>query len=186
MIRLPLLLPCAALISSSIPAMSEETGWRQAVDSLALEKTLAEGCASILKTFGDDAPMARVQAQRLYARARADVDGLIVLLAVDLSSERAPAEAPELVQRLKAVVEQRQALCRYVEATVGAALPDASERAPAADLLAQGSGEPTGSLIEATVQIWQAYRAAAEPARETIVAELEGTRWRDYADLPRE
>jgi hypothetical protein len=184
MIRLALLLTCAALISSSIPAMSEETGWRQAVDRLMREKMLAEGCASILKTFGNDAPMARVQGRRLYARARADVDGLIVLLAGDLSSERAPAEAPELVQRLEAVVEQRQALCRHVEATVAAALLDASERA--ADLLAQGGGEPTGSLIDATVQIWQAYRHAAEPARATILGELEGTRWRDYADLPRE
>jgi hypothetical protein len=186
MIRLLLLAMSAALVPPSIPAMAQDASWRQAVGRLAGEKALAEGCASILKSFADDAPMARVQGQRLYARARADVDGLMVLLLVDLSSERAPAEVPELAQRLQAVVEQRRGLCRHVAATVGPTLRRQGGGTRVADLLAEGSGEASGSLLDAAVQIWKAYRHAAQPGRESIIAELEGTRWQDYARVPRE
>src|SRR5262245_29993253 len=96
-----------------------EPAWSQAVGRLGYEKTLAEGCASVLKTFADGAPMARVQGERLYARAAADMDGLVRLLIADLAGERSPADLPELRQRLEAVPKQRQALCRHVDATAG-------------------------------------------------------------------
>ena len=161
-----------------------DVGWRQAVDRLAQERALAEGCAEILKAFGDSAPMARVQGQRLYARARADADGLITLLTVDLAGERSPAEIPELRQRLEAVIEQRRALCRHVDAAIRTAARQPVERTRAADLLAEGSGAGASSLIEAAVQIWQAYRRADQARREAIIAALEAARWRAYAEVP--
>jgi hypothetical protein len=154
------------------------------VDQLAREKTLAEACASVLKTFADGAPMARVQGERLYARAAADMDGLVRLLIADLAGERSPADMPELRQRLEAVPRQRQALCRHVDAAVGTPLRQESERTSAADLLAQGSSASPGFMIDAAVRIWTAYREADQVGRASLTARIRATRWLSYADVP--
>jgi hypothetical protein len=175
---------CAALLVAAASAVAGEIGWPQAVDQLAREKTLAQACASILKTFAGDAPMARVQGERLYARAQADVDGLVRLIVADLASERAPAERPELSHLLEAVLRQRQALCDHVDAAVGPALRDQPEHAGAAALLAQGASDSAGSMADVAVPIRQAYRAADPAARAAIVARLEAARWLPYAAVP--
>jgi hypothetical protein len=167
-----------------MPALAQDAGWLPAVDLLAREKTLAEACAAILKTFADGVPMARVQGERLYARAKADMDGLVRLLIVDLAGERSPAESPELRQRLEAVIAQRRSLCRHVEGAVGTGLGRQTERAGAADLLAQGSDDSAGVTIEAAVRIWTAYRQADQAGRAAIVARIEAVRWLSYAELP--
>jgi hypothetical protein len=183
--RVPTLAACAALLlATSVPAVAEEIGWPQAVEQLAREKTLAEACASILKTFADGAPMARVQGERLYARAAADMDGLVRLFIADLASGRPPADLPELRQRLEAVPRQRQALCRQVDAAVGTALRQQPGRAGAAELLAAGSSDAAASMNDAAVRISQAYRDADQVGRATIVARIEAVRWLDYAEIP--
>lgn len=183
--RLLVLATCAALILPPAAARGAEgSGWRQALDRLAHERTLAEGCVSLLKTFADRDPMSRVQGQRLYARARADVDGLIALLKVDLAGDRSPAAIPELRYRLEAVPRQRQALCQHVDAAVGTAVREQSERSSAVELLAEGAADATSSLFDAAVQIWRAYRRAGDAGRERIIFAMEGTRWRDYAEIP--
>jgi hypothetical protein len=183
------LLVVGAALSLSLPApgAAQEAGWRDAVDRLAQEKALAESCVSILKTFAESDPMARVQGQRLYARAKADVDGLITMLAVDLAEDRSPAEVPELRQRLEAVPTQRQALCQHVDAAVGAVLREQSEgtRNLWVALLTQGIGDAVGSTIDAGVEIWKEYRRADEVRRQTIASRIEATRWRDYAEVPK-
>jgi hypothetical protein len=182
---LPARVACAALLLPlSVPAVAEEIGWSQAVDQLAREKTLAEACASILKTFTGGAPMARVQGERLYARAEADVAGLVRLFIADLASQRSPADSPELRQRLETVPRQRRALCRHVEAAAGTTLRHQSGRTRAADLLAQGSSESSGSISDAAAQIWTAYREADQVGRATIIARIEAALWLVYADVP--
>jgi hypothetical protein len=182
--RILLLATLAALLAPTMPDLGQAVGWRQAVDRLAREKNLAEGCASLLKAFADDAPMARVQGQRLYARAKSDMDGLIERFIADLTSERPLTDAPDIRHRVEAIVTQRQALCRQVDAVVGTALRQQGARTSAADLLAEGSGDALPPLFEAAVQIWQAYRAADEASRATIVARLEAARWPAYGGIP--
>jgi hypothetical protein len=182
--RLLKLAPCLLL---PLAAAAQESGWRGAVDRLAQEKTLAESCVTILKTFADDDPMARFQGQRLYARAKADVDGLIARLQVDLAEDTSPADNPEFRQRLDALPGQRQALCRHVDAAVGKALRAQEEgaRGPWLDLLTAGVGDAVGSLIEAGVAIWQEYRRADEVRRQTIAAQIQAQRWLDYVEVPK-
>jgi hypothetical protein len=172
---------CAAL---HLPAAwAGESGWRPAVDRLAHEKTLAEGCVSVLETCAVRDPIQRVQAQRIYARARADVEGLVALLEADLAGDRSPAAIPELVHRLHSVPRQRQALCRSVEAAVAGDLGASCEGVRAAELLADDIAGDAMPLSDAAVQIWKAYRRAGEPERKRIIAAIEGTRWRDYAEV---
>ena len=172
---------CAAL---HLPAAwGDESAWRRPIDRVAHEKTLAEGCVSLLETCADRDPMQRVQAQRIYARARADVDGMIALLKTDLADTRSTAAIPELVYRLESVPKQRHALCKSVQAAVGGDTGASCERSRAAELLIEGIAGHEMPLADAAVQIWQAYRRAGEPERERIVAAIEGTRWRDYAEI---
>jgi hypothetical protein len=173
---------CAALLQL-LPATGQEHGWRQAVDRLAHEKILAEGCVSLLEAFADRGPMQRVQGQRIYARARADVEGLIALLQTDLTGDRSPAAVPKLAYRLESVPKQRQALCRHVDAAVGSIVRERAQGSRAVELLAEGKAGAATPLSDAAVQIWQAYRRAGDPERVRIVTAIEGTRWRDYAEI---
>jgi hypothetical protein len=179
-----MLATCAALLlRPAMPGGAQDASWTQAADRLAREKVLAQGCASILKTFGDDAPMARVQGQRLYARARADMDGLVGQFIADLAVARSLAEAPALRLRLEAVVGQRRTLCRHVDAAVGTAFRQQRGGTHAADLLAEGSGDAAGSMLDAAVQVWTAYRHADQVGREAIMSCIEAMRWLPYGEV---
>jgi hypothetical protein len=184
--RLPALAAGAALLLAAMPALGQDPAWPQAVERLAREKILAEACASILKTFAEGLPMARVQGERLYARAQADMNGLVRLIIADLASEGSPAERPELRHLLEAVPRQRQALCDHVAAVSGPALRDQPEHAGAADLLEEGRSKSAGSIADVAVRIRQAYRAADQAERATIIAQIEAARWLAYADVPAE
>jgi hypothetical protein len=182
---LPVLAASATLLLvTSVPPAAQDIGWPQAVDQLAREKTLAEACASILKTFAEGAPMARVQGERLYARAHADMDGLVRLFIADLAGERSPADSPELRQRLEAVPRQRRALCRHVDAAAGTALRRSPGRTAVAELLAKGSSDSVAFAGEAAVRIWQAYREANQVGRAAIIARIEAVRWLPYPEVP--
>jgi hypothetical protein len=54
----------------------------------------------------------------------------------------------------------------------------------AADLLAEGSGAAVSSVIDAAVQICQAYRHTDQAVRVTIISRIEATRWVAYAEVP--
>jgi hypothetical protein len=181
--RLLVLGMCAALLLPAPAADGEESGWRRAMDRLMHERSLAEGCVALLKAFADRDPMQRVQGQRIYARASADADGLIALLTADLAGDRSPAAIPELAYRLGSVTRQRQALCRYVDAAVGHAVREGPERPDAVALLAEGAATATRSLVDAAVELWSAYRRAGAADRARIISAIEGTRWRDYAEV---
>jgi hypothetical protein len=173
---------CAALVLPPPAGCSaEESGWRQAIDRFALERTLAEGCVSLLKSAAERDPMQRVQGQWIYARARADVDGLIALLTTALAGERSPAAIPELRYRLETVPRQRQALCDHANAAVAGAIPP--ERALAAALPAEEAEGTAISLLDAAAQIWKAYRGVGSADRARIIAAISATRWRDYAEV---
>jgi hypothetical protein len=175
--RLLVLGMCAALLL--LARSAAESTWEQAVDRFGIEKTLAEGCVSLLKTAADREPMQRVQGQRMYARARVDMDGLIALLKADLAGERSPATVPELKYRLESVARQRQALCEHADAVVRAP----PERARVVEQPTAGAEDSAISLLDAAIQIWSAYRRAGSAGRERIVSAISATRWRDYAEV---
>jgi hypothetical protein len=168
----------AALLGT--PGAGTANGWSTAIDRVAEEKMLAEGCVSILKSSAVDHPMVRVQGERLYARAQADLDGMIALLVADLMADRSPAESPELRHRLESAPRQRQALCQHVQAALGQR--DEGASGPV-DLLSRGSNAG-GALVEAALEIWQAYRRGSEVRRRMIASELEATRWLPYEEVP--
>jgi hypothetical protein len=166
------------------PAAAAANGWRAAIDRVIEEKVLAEGCVSILKSSAVGHPMIRVQGERLYARAQADVDGMIALLVAALTGDRVPPDSPELRHGLASVPRQRQALCRHVQAALGASVDQRGEGLSApVDLLIRGSADSGWPLVEAALEIWQAYRRGGEVRHRAIASELEAARWVPYAEV---
>jgi hypothetical protein len=180
--RVLMLGTCAALLLPPPAPSAEEPGWEQAVTRFRIEKTLAEDCVLLLKTAALRDPMQRVQGQRIYARARADVDGLIALLQADLAGDGSPAAIPEVRYRLETVARQRQALCEYVDAAAGSAVREPPKRRADALPAEEAEGAAT-SLLDAAVQIWKAYRRAGSVDRERIIAAITATRWREYVEV---
>ena len=159
-------------------AHAEGIGWQEAVARLAHERTRAETCVRLLKTYGDDSALSR--GDLTYGEAKAEVDAVIAGLIVALAQDEAPATLPDLESRLELGVKGREAFCAEVMPLV----PGTSgEKNVIVDLV---SGA-LGPVIEAVKEI---YFSAREDANEqdrlirlTIQNQLEATKWPAFADI---
>src|SRR3954464_12130609 len=89
-----------------------ETGWQEAVARLAQERTLAETCAGLLKTYGDEG--AKSLGALSYADAKAEYDAIIAGLDVALASKDRPTSLPDLQARLQRGFDKREAFCNSI------------------------------------------------------------------------
>ena len=150
--------------------------WPEAIARLAAERTRAVTCATQARTLsGDTAALAAA-----YGAAKAEMDGIIAGLSVALAEGRKPKALEDLPQRIETAVTLREAFCRAVAersppAVVGAKLA-------VSDLL--GVGKLVKELREAGLAIWDRITDADRLRRDTIRAQLEATRWPNFADLP--
>jgi hypothetical protein len=159
-------------------AQAEGIGWQEAVARLAHERTRAETCVRLLKTYGDEVALSR--GDLTYGEAKAEVDAVIAGLMVALAKDAEPVSLPDLETRLEHGVKGREAFCEQVKPLV----PDTTgERNVITDLV---SGA-LGPLIEAVKEI---YLSAREDANErerlthlTIQNQLEATKWPAFADI---
>jgi hypothetical protein len=73
-------------------AQAEGIGWQEAVARLAGERTKAETCVRLLKTYGDEAALSR--GDLTYGEAKAEVDAIIAGLMVALAKDEEPGDPP--------------------------------------------------------------------------------------------
>jgi hypothetical protein len=162
------------LLFGLAPAQAEGIGWQEAVARLAHERTRAETCVRLLKTYGDEGALRR--GDLTYGEAKAEVDAVIAGLIVALAKEDDPASLPDLETRLERGVKGRETLCEQVEPLV----PDATgEKNVIADLVAGA----VGPLIEAAKEIYLDAEEADRLTRLTIQNQLEATKWPAFADI---
>jgi hypothetical protein len=155
-------------------AQAEDIGWQEAVVRLAGERTRAETCVRLLKTYGDEDAVSR--GDLVYGEAKAEVDAAIAGLIVALAKDEEPASLPDLETRLERGVKGREALCEQIKPLV----PDATgEKNVIADLV----GGALGPLIEAVKEIYLEAEEADRLARMTIQNQLEATKWPAFADI---
>jgi hypothetical protein len=155
-------------------AQAQGIGWQEAVARLAHERTRAETCVRLLKTYGDENALSR--GDLTYGEAKAEVDAVIAGLIVALAKEDDPASLPDLEARLERGVEGRESLCEQVKPLV----PDASgERNVIADLV----GGALGPMIEAAKEIYFHSEQADRLTRLTIQNQLEATKWPAFANI---
>ena len=164
----------AFLVGAGPAQAAEGIGWQEAVARLAHERTRAETCVRLLKTYGDEAALSR--GDLTYGEAKAEVDAVIAGLIVALVKEDEPESLPDLETRLEQGVKGREAFCEQVKPLV----PDATgEKNVIADLVAGA----LGPLIEAIKEIYLEAAEADRLARMTIQNQLEATKWPAFAEI---
>jgi hypothetical protein len=153
---------------------AEAIGWQEAVARLAAERTRAETCVRLLKTYGDEVALSRGDLN--YGEAKAEVDAVIAGLVVALAKDEEPATLPDLETRLERGVKGREAFCEQVKPLV----PDTTgEKNVIADLV----GGALGPVIEAVKEIYFHAEEADRLTRLTIQNQLEATKWPAFAEI---
>jgi hypothetical protein len=99
---------------------SQETGpsLPEAMRFLAHEKSAAEQYAVILSTVAKNDAALYVRGIQLYADAKAEFDGLIAELRVELQTAQEPAKSVKFNQALKGAAEKRIAFTSFVSSEV--------------------------------------------------------------------
>jgi hypothetical protein len=165
----------AAALGAAALAQPPPLAWPEAIARLAAERTRANTCVEQTRGLGVSAtdPLARG-----YGEAKAEVDGVIAGLAVALAERREPAALAELERRMAAGVEGRQRFCEQVAERLPP--PPPGQKGVLADVL----GGVVGPVVEAVAKLWEMRRDDDRLRRETIRAQLEATRWPDFAASP--
>jgi hypothetical protein len=152
--------------------------WPEAVARLAGERTRAVTLAGLLKKHGNGAQ--RDRGELLYTEAKVETDAVLAGLLIALDQRSGPTALPDLEARLRRAVEGIKALADYIEPL----LPDrAGQKAGIGDILAKTVEALLDPLVEAVSALWQARREDDALKRAAIRAQLEGTRWPDFAAI---
>ena len=168
-------LPVLIVLCTAVGSRAAEIGWQEAVARLAQERTLAETCAGLLKTHGDEG--AKSRGALTYADAKAEYDAIIAGLDVALARKDSPTSLPDLQARLQRGFDKREAFCTSVVRLLPPSAP--GTRGPVADLV---SGA-VGPLVDAVKAIWLRAKDDDALMRKTIETQLEATRWPSFASV---
>jgi hypothetical protein len=146
---------------------------------LAHEKSAAQQYAVILSTVAKNDAVLYVRGIALYADAKAEFDGLIAQLRIELQTGQEPAKSVKFNQALKGAAEKRIAFTSFVWSEV-----DKLQGArPGLEDLMQVVPDLVKAITEAGLSIWKAFREARKEGRDAILNELELLQWRPFAEL---
>ncbi len=164
----------AATLGAAALAQPPPLAWPEAIARLAAERTRANTCVEQTRALGVAAtdPLARG-----YGEAKAEMDGIIAGLSVALAEGRKPDALDDLPRRIEAAVTRREAFCRAVAERLPP--PPPGEKSVLSDVL--GLGKLVKELVDAGLAIWDRIAEPDKLRRETIRAQLEATRWPDFA-----
>ena len=139
---------------------------------LAHEKSAAEQCAVILSTVGKNDAALYLRGIQLYADAKAEFDGLIAELRIELQTGQEPAKSTKFNQALNGAAEKRIAFTSLVSSEV-----DKLQGArPGLEDLIQVVPDLVKAITEAGLSIWNAFRGARKERRDAILNELAAPR----------
>jgi hypothetical protein len=164
----------APVSGSKSPRLSD------AVAVLEKERSAAEQYAVILATVGRKDANLYVRGIQLYAEAKAEFDGLIAALRIDLIEGRNPTKSQSFATALQGAAEKRIAFTDFVSDEVVGKVEGAR-----LDLLSVVKVVPdlVKAVTDAGLAIWGAFSKARTERREAMLAEFERLRWRSFADL---
>ncbi|HMD62966.1 MAG TPA: hypothetical protein VKF83_03205 [Stellaceae bacterium] len=145
----------------------------------AHEKSAAEQYAVILSTVAENDAAQYVRGIELYADAKAEFDGLIAQLRIELQTGHEPAKSVKFNEALEGAAEKRIAFTSFVSSEV-----DKLQGArPGLEDLIQVVPDLVKAITEAGLSIWNAFREARTERRDAILNELELLQWRPFAEL---
>jgi hypothetical protein len=151
-----------------------------AIAVLEKERSAAEQYAVILATVGRKDANLYVRGIQLYADAKAEFDGLIAALRIDLIEGRNPAKSQRFATALQGAAEKRIAFTDFVgDEVVGKA------EGAKLDLLSVVKVVPdlVKAITDAGLAVWDAFGKVGKQRRDAMLAEFDRLRWRSFADL---
>jgi hypothetical protein len=172
------LLPRAQATQAAAP--QEAPTLSDAVGVLAKEQSAAEQYAVILATVGRKDVASYVRGIQLYADAKAEFDGLIAELKIDLIDGRDPAKSQKFAAAMQAAAKSRIAFTDFVSDDVVGKQTGAK---PGLMDVVKVVPELVTALTDAGLKIWNAYTSASKERRDAILSEIDHLRWRAFADL---
>ena len=164
----------AATLAANEPTLSD------AVAVLEKERSAAEQYAVFLGSVGRKDVDAYVRGIQLYADAKADFDGLIAALRIDLIEGRNPAQSPKFTAALQAAAEKRVAFTNFVSDKVVGKTEGAK---PGLMDVVRVVPDLVKAITDAGLAIWEAFRKGSKEHRDAILSEIDHLRWRSFADL---
>jgi hypothetical protein len=162
------------------PEQNPVTTFADAIRVLGHERSVAEAYGMLLDTHGKKDMSRYVEGIRLYSEAKADFDGLLEQLKYNLNEGRDPKNSAQFGGVLEAAAQKRIAFTDFVGQNIlvnaqgaKAGLPDLISAVP--DLVKV--------LIDAGFNIWKEFQAGNKQRRDDIRNQLDGLKWRSFADL---
>lgn len=152
------------------PAQAASDGIRV----LAREKSLAEQFLVLLNEFGRKDVAQFANGVVLYARAKAEFDGLISQLIYELEQARPPDQSDAFRAALTGAVEQRTAFTSFIADTV---LPHGDATKKGLFDFIKVVPDLVKALTDAGLSIWREFRSGGEARRKEMRQELEALRW---------
>ncbi len=167
------------VLTSSVSSQPATVSWPDAVAQLVGERARAEGCAALLKKYGDDAQVAR--AQITYTNAKADSDAVIAGLTTALSAGQTPESLSSLQSKLGSGVSGLEEFCSMVsnllpktdgQKGIGT---DIAKMIPIETLL--------NKLSDGVSALYNNHRSDDALTRRSIQTQLEAARWPTFAEV---
>jgi hypothetical protein len=164
----------SVLPSTGIVARDTSEGIRV----LAREKSLAEQFLVIMNDFGRKDIDRFATGIALYAKAKAEFDGLITQLEHELEQAQPPSQSEKFEAVLKEAVAKRVAFTSFVTDTL---VPhtEGTRKGIVGDFI-KGGADLIKALTEAGIAIWREFRSSDEARRTEIRQELESLRWPQF------
>jgi len=166
--------PAGSAAVDSAPSLSD------AVGVLARERSAAEQYAVILATVGRKDIDVYVRGIQLYADAKAEFDGLIAQLRVDLIEGRNPTRSSKFATALEAAAKSRIAFTNFVSDQVVGKIEGAK---PGLIDVVKVVPDLVKAITDAGLAIWEAFAKADKERRDAVLSEVDHLRWRAFADL---
>jgi hypothetical protein len=152
--------------------------WPEAVAQLTSERTKAQTCVELLKKYGDDAQVARLQLT--YTNAKADADGVIAGLIVTLSAGQQPPSLSALQAKLSSSVN---GLADFCDAVTHLLPKTIGEKSVLTDILKATIQQLLTILSDAVAALYNNHRADDALTRRTIQTQLEAARWPIFSEV---
>jgi hypothetical protein len=144
---------------------------------MAREKSMAEQFLIILNSY-TASNIELAKGIRLYAEAKAEFDGLITQLEVELEQATPPSQSETFDAELKKAVAKRVAFTSFVTDTL---VPhtEGAQKGIVGDFI-KGGADLIKALTDAGIAIWREFRSGGEARRKEIRQELESLRWPQF------
>ena len=151
-----------------------------AVAVLEKERSAAEQYAVFLASVGRKDVDTYLRGIQLYADAKADFDGLIAALRLDLIEGHNPAQSPKFAAALQVAAEKRVAFTNFVSDKV---VGKAEGARPGLIDVVKVVPDLVKAITDAGLAIWEAFRKGSKERQDAILSEIDHLRWRSFADL---